>query len=94
MANEPLTVTIPADLATALRAAVEAGEYGSIDAALAEAIGAWSRRQEDMEEELAWVRAKTRASLADPDPDLTEGELDERLNLIFKRAGHRNDEAA
>ena len=92
--SEPLTLTVPPDVAQWLRDAVSAGEYASVDDALADAVSTWSRREEEREDELAWIRAKVRASLADPDPDLSEEEVDERLRLIAVNLDHAADEAA
>lgn len=91
---DDLQLTIPSHLARILREAVESGECPSLDAALAEALRSWTRRHDEAAEELAWIRAKIRASLADPDPDLSEEEVDQRLELMFERARRRADEAA
>lgn len=94
MADDPITLTLPGDASRALRQAVADGEYGSIDDALADALARWGRRHEEREEELAWIRAKVSASLADPEPDLSEEEVDERLRLMFEAHDRRADEAA
>lgn len=91
---EPLTLTIRPDHSQALREAVAEGEYSSIDDAVAEALATWQRRHEERAEELAWMRAKVQASLADPDPDLSEEEVDERLRRMFEQAERQADEAA
>ena len=92
--SHPLTVTLPADLSRRLREAVAEGEYPSVDEALADALSAWANRHEDRADELAWVRAKLRASLADPDPDLSEEEVEARLRAMFRPAGREADAAA
>jgi antitoxin ParD1/3/4 len=43
---EHLSVTIPPDIAADVRAAVEAGEYGSISEVVADALRAWCQRRQ------------------------------------------------
>ena len=93
-ASEPLHVTIPPDYAAALRDAVAAGEYASLDEALADALSAWSRREDEHEEELAWIKAKVRASIADPRPSLSLAEVRAHMDAVFARARSDGDEAA
>lgn len=88
--SEDLPPAVPPDLVRLLEAAVEAGEYPSADAALA----VWARRHGDAAESLAWARARIKASLADPDPDLGEAQVDARLRSMFERAERDADEAA
>ena len=92
--SEDLHLAVPPDLLRLLRAATDAGDYTSVDAALADAVAIWARRREDAAEDLAWARARIKASLADPDPDLSEDEVDARLRMMFARAEQGADEAA
>jgi antitoxin ParD1/3/4 len=94
MANEPLTLTIPARFARAFRDAVAAGEYASPEAALADALENWTHRHEDAEEELAWMKARIQASLADPRPSLTMAEVRSYLDQVFERTRAADDAAA
>lgn len=84
MATETLTLTIPAELAAALREAVAANEYASPDEAVADALATWARRVEDREEELAWIRAKVRAAIHDPRPSLSLEQVDAHLDAFFR----------
>jgi Arc/MetJ-type ribon-helix-helix transcriptional regulator len=94
MSDEPLTVSVPAPLARALRDAVAAGEYASVEAALADALERWSHRHEEAAEELAWMKARILRARLDPTPDFSEEELDARLNAFFAAAERAADEAA
>lgn len=89
-----LTVTLLPEISRALGDAVEAGEYGSIDDALADAFATWSHRHEDREEELAWVKARIHASLDDPRPSLTIEEVEAHMKAVFANAQKRRDAAA
>lgn len=93
-ARETVTVTIPADLAHALREATASGEYPSADEALSDALAMWSRRHEEQEEAEAWVRAKINAALDDPSPSLSMEEVEHHLKGVFANARKRRDEAA
>lgn len=93
--SEPLSLTIPSPFANALRDAVAAGEYASLDEALADALATWSRREEEREEGLAEIRAMVGASMNDPRPTLSLDEVDAHLDAFFRNVEQsRNDEAA
>ena len=93
--HDPLTLTIPADLSRALREAAAAGECGSADDALADALATWARRHEDREEELACVKASVRAAIHDPRPSSSLEEVDAHLDAFFKNVEAASaDEAA
>lgn len=93
-AFEPLTLTVPRDVAAALREAVDNGEYASLDAAFLDALTVWMRRHEDREEDLAWIKARVLRARLDPSPDLTEEELEARMEAFFAAADKAVDEAA
>lgn len=54
---ERITVTMPAEMAAKLRAAVEAGEYATTSEVVREALRDWSEEQERTDSENAAVRA-------------------------------------
>lgn len=92
--SEELPLTVPPEFARLLQAALEAGEYPSADAALADALAVWARRHEDAAENLAWVRARIRRARLDPTPLLTEEEVDRRMDAFFAAVDKADDEAA
>ena len=95
MSDEPLTVSIPAPLARALRDAVAAGEYPSADAALADALERWTHRHEERQEAFAELKAMIGASIHDPRPSLSLAEVDAHLEAFFRNVeASRSDEAA
>lgn len=94
MPTEPITLSLPAEVLAALQAAVEAGEYASPEDAVGDALRVWQRRHKDRAEELAWVKARIKASLADPRPSLSGEEVDAHLEAFFANAERQADEAA
>ena len=95
MSDERLTLAVPAHLARALTAAVEAGEYASLDHALGDALERWTKRHEDAEEAQAELKAMIAASIHDPRPSLTLAEVDAHLDAFFRNVeASRSDEAA
>ena len=95
MADDTLqTVKLTTAQVEALQEAVVSGEYRSIEAALADALTAWSERAARRADHIAWLKAKIQASLNDPDPDLSEDEVEERLRIMFDKADRLTDAAA
>ena len=92
--SEDLRLTIPPDLATLLREAVAAGEFPSVDAALADALETWGRRHEERAENLAWLKARLLSARLDPRPLLSQAEVDDKLKAFFAAAEKAADEAA
>lgn len=92
--SETLSITVPTGLAEALRQAVEAGEFAAVDDAVADALTAWADRHTDREEDLAWVRAKIRASIADPRPGLSAGQVRAYMKTVSARSRADDDAAA
>lgn len=66
---ERITVTMPAEMAAKLRAAVDAGAYATSSEIVREAVRAWVAKQERQEAELAHIRAL-----------IAEGEASEELD--------------
>lgn len=94
-ASEPLTLKITSNFADALRAAVETGEYASVDDALSDALETWSRREEDREEAMLEMRAMVAASIHDPRPSLSLADVDAHLDALFRNVeASRDNEAA
>jgi antitoxin ParD1/3/4 len=82
MNAEKLSITLPADMAQTIRAAVSAGGYSSNSEVIREAIRLWQERRTDREQRLAEVRAKIQEAIDDP-VRITDEELgrhfDQRL---------------
>ncbi|MCG5481538.1 MAG: type II toxin-antitoxin system ParD family antitoxin [Ensifer alkalisoli] len=82
MAEKP-GITLPTEMADAIKARVEAGLYGSTSKAMRAAVRALLRDEEEHEERLAAIRARGRQSLVDPRPSLTGGEVRMHLNSLY-----------
>jgi antitoxin ParD1/3/4 len=80
---EKISVTMTPDMLRVIRESVESGEYASTSEALRDAVRVWQRRRLEDAERLAAIRARIRRSLDDPRPDLTEEEVDARLEALF-----------
>ena len=82
-AAEKVSVTITPEQLRQVRESVERGEYASTSEAIRDALRLWSRERAEHEERLESIRARIRRSIEDPRPDLTQEELDERLERLF-----------
>lgn len=84
---ETLSVTLPDELVDAIKARVNAGTYASPNEVIQAAIRALLREEVEHEEAMESIRARVRASLADPRPDLTSAEVRKELDRLFKQFG-------
>lgn len=88
MNAEKLSITLPADMAQTIRAAVSAGGYASNSEVIREAMRLWQERRADREQRLADVRAKIQEAIDDP-VRITDEELgrhfDQRVADTEKR---------
>ena len=62
---ERITVTLTAEMAQAVRQAVQSGEYASSSEIIREALRDWRHKRAVQEQELAELRAKVREGLDD-----------------------------
>ena len=83
---EKFSVSMPLDMASDIRAVVEAGEYSSTGEAIRDAIRVWRRQRLEDAERLTAIRARIRRSLNDPRPNMTLEEVDARLAARFAEA--------
>ncbi|WP_341858129.1 type II toxin-antitoxin system ParD family antitoxin [Sinorhizobium medicae] len=82
---EKLSITLPTEMADAIKARVEAGLYGSTSEAMRAAVRALLRDEEEHEERLAAIRARVRQSLDDPRPSPTGREVRKHLNSLYAK---------
>lgn len=62
---ERMTITMPADMAAVVKAAVEGGDYASTSEVVREALREWKLRRVVQEQELAALKADIDKGLAD-----------------------------
>lgn len=75
MTGTPLSISFPPTLESALREAVAAGEYASVEDAVAEAVALWNADRRAYHAELEDFRAKLAEAENDPGPDMTIDEV-------------------
>lgn len=82
MDAETLSITLPAEMAQTIRAAVSTGAYASSSDVIEDAVRIWQERRAEREERLGVVRAKIQEAIEAPER-ITDDELgrhfDQRL---------------
>ncbi len=86
MNAEKLSITLPADMARAIRAAVSTGGYSSNSEVIREAMRLWQERRTDREQRVAEVRAKIQEAIDDP-VRITDDELGRHFDQLLSEAG-------
>lgn len=66
MNAEKLSITLPADMAQAIRAAVSTGAYSSNSEVIREAMRLWQEHHADRQQRLAAIRATIQEAIDDP----------------------------
>lgn len=91
---ERITVTMPAEMAAKLRAAVEEGSYATSSEIVREAVRAWVDKEERREAALSAFRAEIEKGLAGPfrDGETVMQELRDHVAKLVQEQSH--DEAA
>lgn len=84
MTDDAVTIAVTPEIAEALRASVEAGEYRSTDEALRDAVRIWRREREERAERLEAIKARIRKSIEDPRPPLTVDEARARIHAFYE----------
>jgi antitoxin ParD1/3/4 len=82
--NQKLSITLPTEMVDAINARVEAGAYGSVSDVLQAAMQALVEQDEDHAVRIASIRARVQASLDDPRPDMTGGEVKAHIDAFFE----------
>jgi len=85
MGEQKLNITLPDDMADAIKDRVESGRYNSTDDAMRAAIGALLREEASHDEHLDSVRDRIRKSMNDPRPNLTGSEVRKHLDTLYGR---------
>jgi antitoxin ParD1/3/4 len=89
---EKISVTMTPDMLRIIRESVASGEYASTSEALRDAVRVWQRQRLEDAERLGAIRARIRRSLDDPRPDLSEEEVDARLEALFAETAKARDD--
>lgn len=84
--TEKLSITLPPEMVSAIKARVDAGDYASTSEVLREAMRLWLRQEQEYEERMSSIRARVRQSVEDTRPNLTRSEMRERLDSRYALA--------
>ena len=84
-ATEKFSISMPLDMASDLRATVEAGEFSSTSEAIRDAVRVWRRQRLEDADRLTLIRARIRRSIDDPRPALTPEEVAANLDALASR---------
>ncbi len=82
-AAEKLSITLPADMVSVIKAEVETGRYASTSEVLRDAMRMWLRQEEIHSEQIKSIRARLQRSLDDARPSVPINEAFERLEAKF-----------
>lgn len=85
--SERLSITLPADMAADIRGAVGHG-YASNSEVIREAVRYWQELRQQRAVRLDGIRAKIVEADRDPNPSLTEEEVDRHFSARLKAAAH------
>ncbi|MEQ1954465.1 hypothetical protein ABMA59_23930 [Mesorhizobium sp. CN2-181] len=88
------SISVSTGVADRVRELISQGAFGSENEVLDAALNALDRIEKDRADDLAWVKAKIRASIEDRRPGYTTEEVSEHLRDLFERAQKRHDSAA
>lgn len=80
--NQKLSISLPAEVVDAINARVEAGAYGSASDVVQAAMRALTEQDKDSAARIASIRARVQASLDDPRPRLSAGELETWIDAL------------
>jgi antitoxin ParD1/3/4 len=83
--TEKLSITLPPEMVNAIKARVDAGAYASTSEVLREAMRLWLRQEEEHEEQMVSIRARVQESLDDKRPNLTSGQMRDRMHALYAR---------
>jgi antitoxin ParD1/3/4 len=88
------SIPVSTDVADRIRDLIASGAFSSEGDVVDAALNALDREEANREDDLAWVKAKIRASVEDTRPGYTIEEVSEHLRDLFERAQKRHDSAA
>lgn len=80
---EKLSITLPKNMVTLIKAQVQAGAYASTSEVLRAAMRTWMREEEERKTRLESLQARIDQSLADPRENMTTQQVSERLSRLY-----------
>ena len=92
---EKLSVTVTPAMARLIREKVENGSFGSASEVVRAALRAFQREEEEHAERIASIKARVKASIEDPRPNLSSKQVRTHLQRLADEYSSRaNDPAA
>ena len=91
---EKLSVTVTPAMARLIRDKVEDGSFGSASEVIRAALRAFQREEEEHAERIASIKARIRASVEDPRPNLSSKQVRAQLQRIADEHSRRTDDSA
>lgn len=93
-AAEKLSITVTAAQAKLIREKVEDGSFGSASEVIRAALRAFQRDEDEHAERLASIRARVKASIEDPRPNLSSTQVRNHLKRIADQYSRIADDPA
>ena len=91
---EKLSVTVTPAMAQLIREKVEDGSFGSASEVIRAALRAFQREEEEHAERIASIKARIKASIEDPRPNLSSKQVRAQLQRIADEYSRRADDSA
>lgn len=91
---EKLSITVTPAMARLIREKVESGSFGSASEVIRAALRAFQREEEEHAERIASIRARIKASVEDPRPNLSSKQVRTQLRRIADEYSRRADDSA
>lgn len=80
---EKISITLPPDMLSAIKAQVSAGHFSSTSEVLREAMRLWLNHEEERTERLKALRARVKESLGDPRPSIPAEQVFDKLERKY-----------
>ena len=91
---EKLSVTVTPAMARLIRDKVEDGSFASASEVIRAALRAFQREEEEHAERIASIKARIKASVEDPRPNLSSKQVRAQLQRIADEYSRRADDSA
>ena len=89
-----LTVTLSPDILRLVEDTVASGEFATAGAVLETAMRDWHRQRQSVATDLEAIRTRIQRSIEDSRADLSEEDVDARLEILFAEAAAGSGHAA
>ncbi|KPF86151.1 hypothetical protein IP70_07365 [alpha proteobacterium AAP38] len=83
---ERMSITLPSDMVSQIRAQVEEGRYASNSEVIRDALRLWQEREAQRLERIASVRARIAEADSDPRPSVTDADIEQHFRDRLARS--------